>query len=352
MILTADNVLAYLAGKGLADPTAAWTVSARLSRNRNFSAAPAAGGPGLFLKQLRVLAPESVLMMQREATVYWLSQNDPDFAALADLIPPYVLFDGLLKVLVVGLVPVAQGLLRPQEESWGFPVPLGESLGRALAAVHREAGRRMRSDPPRAAFPLEVPGIFTAHRGGPLVRWLGAGQMRLVERVREHPVLAPALDRLAATWSLDAFTHGDLKFENCVVSAGGSEPRIFFVDWELADFGDPCWDLGCLVQAYLYVGLLPVLDRPEESLRERLERAGPRGEAIRAALRGFWRGYGIGPALRERVLGCAAARLIQMALEVMHGRDEPPPMSLSLLEMGAEIAGEPGTAGSSLGVAG
>src|SRR5262249_26815593 len=157
---------------------------------------------------------------------YWLSQNDPDFAPLARLIPPYVLFDGVLKVLVVGLVPGAQGLLRPQEESWGFPVPLGESLGRALAVAHREGGLHMRSDPPRAAFPLEVPGIFTAHRGGPLVRWLGAGQMRLIDHVREHPVLAPELDRLAATWSFGAFTHGDLKFENCVVSAGG---EVFFV---------------------------------------------------------------------------------------------------------------------------
>lgn len=335
MILTADNVLAYLAEKGLADPGAAWTVSAHPSRNRNFSAVPATGGPGLFLKQLRVLAPESVLMMQREATVYWLSQNDPDFTPLTGLIPPYLLFDGALKVLVLGLVPGARSL------------PLGESLGRTLAAVHREAGRRTRSDPPRAAFPLEVPGIFTAHRGGPLVRWLGAGQMRLVDRVREHPVLAPALDRLAATWSFDTFTHGDLKFENCVVSADGG---IFFVDWELADFGDPCWDLGCIVQAYLYTALLPVLDRPEESLRERLERAGPRGEAIRAALQGLWRGYGAAPALLERVLGCAAARLLQMALEVMHGRDEPPPMSLSLLEIGAEVAGGPAEAGRLLGL--
>jgi aminoglycoside phosphotransferase (APT) family kinase protein len=353
MILTEADVPAYLAEKGLADPAAGWTVSASPSRNRNFSAVPATGGPGFFLKQLRVTAPESVLMMQREATVYWLSRNDPDFAPLAGLIPPFGLFDGARKVLVLGRVPGARNLLRHQEEARGFPAPLGEALGKALAAVHHGVGRRMRSDPPRAAFPLEPPGILTAHRGGPLLRWLGPGQMRLVERVREHPVLAPALDRLAATWAFDTFTHGDLKFENCVIASGGGEAsRVFLVDWELADFGDPCWDAGCILQAYLYLGLLPTLARPGEGLRERLERAGARREAMRAALQGFWTAYGPLPELLERTLGCAAARLVQMALEVMHGQAEPPAAALSLLETAAEVAGDPGGAVRLLGLGG
>ena len=73
---------------------------------------------------------------------------------------------------------------------------------------------------------------------------------------------------------------------------------------------------------------------------------------MREALRGLWQGYEGVPAPLERVLGCAAARLVQMALEVMHGREEPPPMSLSLLEMGAEVAADPGGAGRWLGLEG
>jgi hypothetical protein len=345
MILSETNVRDYLATKGLAEPGTAWTVSGSPSRNRNFSASPAGGGAGFFLKQLRVMAPESVLMMQREATVYWLSRNDPDFASLAGLIPPFVLFDGTLKVLVLGLVPGCRNLLRHQEALGDFPVPLGESLGRTLATLHGQVGREMRKAPPRAAFPLEVPGIFTAHRSGPLVRWLGPGQMRLVDQVRAHPILAPALDRLATTWSFDVFTHGDLKFENCVVSAGA----VRIVDWELADFGDPCWDAGCIVQAYLYVCLHPFLPRRGERLRERLGHTGARSEAMHAALSGFWRHSG-SPGGLERVMGCAAARLIQMALEVMHGQGEPPPAALSLLEIGEEILGNPLEAAHLLGL--
>jgi aminoglycoside phosphotransferase (APT) family kinase protein len=173
--------------------------------------------------------------------------------------------------------------------------------------------------------------------------------------VRTHPVLAPALDRLAATWSFDAFTHGDLKFENCVISSGGAaqtgEGPVRIVDWELADFGDPCWDAGCVVQAYLYTCLRPLLGGPGAAPWERFGRAA-------AALGGFWRRYADGleiaaavrAATLERVLGCAAARLVQMALEVMHGQGEPPPIALSLLAAGAEILTSPREAASRLGL--
>jgi hypothetical protein len=159
----------------------------------------------------------------------------------------------------------------------------------------------------------------------------------------------PQLPR-AATWSFDAFTHGDLKFENCVVSTdgvadgaadrAGADPGIRIVDWELADFGDPCWDAGCVVQAYLYVCLRDFLDRRGERLRERLGRAGARAEAMRGALDAFRTGCAAGLDL-ERVMGCAAARLLQMALEVMHGQEEPPPLALSLLDAGEEVLEDP-----------
>lgn len=363
MILSEDNVLAYLADHGLlpAGPGDSWAVSGAPSRNRNFSAVPAHGGAGFFLKQLRVLVPESVVMMQREATVYWLCRNDEDFAGLRSWIPPFVFFDGLLKILVLGLLPASRNLLRHQQELGDFSVPVGEALGEALATVHRRVGLHMRSEPDRAAFPREIPGIFTAHRDGPLVRWLGPGQMRLIDQVRAHPRLAPALDRLAGSWSFDTWTHGDLKFENCVVSRGpDGSPQIRLVDWELADFGDPAWDAGCLVQAWLYVCLSPFLAVRGESLRDRLARAGERAASMRAALRGFWRTYQSGlelegsarDAMLERVLVCTSARLIQMALEVMHGQPEPPPPALSLLEASDEVLSRPRETGCLLGLEG
>jgi hypothetical protein len=49
-------------------------------------------------------------------------------------------------------------------------------------------------------------------------------------------------------------------------------------------------------------------------------------------------------ALTERIMCCAAARMIQMGLEVMHGRAEPTPEAVCLLRTSAEIMARPGEA--------
>ena len=347
MILDEASVPAYLVAKGLAAPSTAWTVSAAPSRNRNFSAAPEGGGPGFFLKQLRVTAPESLLMMQREATVYWLSRNDPDFAELAGLIPPFVLFDGAAKVLVLGLVSGSRNLLRHQEELGGFPVPLAESLGgpwrRSTAgsagrwgAIRRAPPSRSRcrgSSPPTAAVPWSA-GSDRGRCGSSS----GCGRICSWRR--------PSTGSRPAGASTPSPTGTSSSRTAWCPPARTIPSGSWTGSW--ADFGDPCWDAGCIVQAYLYAGLYPFLGRRGERLRERLGQAGERGEALRAALRGFRRHCG--SAGVERTMGCAGARLLQMALEVMHGQEEPPPAALSLLELGEEVLENPLEAAGLLGL--
>ncbi|HKY06208.1 MAG TPA: phosphotransferase [Blastocatellia bacterium] len=291
-------------------------------------------------------------MMQREATIYWLARHDADFEPLKEITSDLLLFDGAMKVIVLRLVPEPENLLRNQERLGSFSVDAAGSLGDALAIIHGRVGLRTRGDPPREAFPLEPPGILTAHRDGPLNQWLGQGQRRLVEIVREHSTLRDSLDSLASSWRFDSFIHGDMKFENCVLSRSDSRGKVEvkIVDWELADFGDACWDVGSLVQAYLYHRIRPSLGQRGVSLEARLENGGDQTGSMRAAVARFWQRYlagrGMGEsesrAFVERAGYCVSARMIQMALEVMHGQPEPPPAALSLLEAGAEIITCPG----------
>ena len=366
MLLSAAGTVDYLRARGLgaapARAGAPWQVQEASSRNRNFAVLPADGEPGWFVKQLRVTAPASVLMMQREATVYWLANHEPDFAPMQALVPDLVLFDGAARILVLALLPKASNLMVDPATRGHSAVVTAERLGLALATLHHAVGRKTSSDPP-PVFPREVPGIFTAHRGGPLVQWLGPGQRRLVERVCSHPRLPTTLDRLAASWTFDSFVHGDVKLENCVASyaapaGAASGPEVKLVDWELADFGDACWDLGCTLQAYLYVCVRTSLGETGLDLGARLAAAGAQAAAMRDALGAFWRRYCAGrgldrearAALLERTMGCAAARLLQMALEVMHGQAEPPSIALSLFEASDEVAGRPLEAAGLLGL--
>lgn len=362
MILTATNVLSFLTERGLCHPRsgddARWLVYEYSSRNRNFAVAQPESGSGFFIKQLAVMAAESVVMMQREATVYWLAENDPDFEPLRTLLPPFVLFEGNLKVIVLGLMPGAQNLMHYQDSAGTFPRVAGQHLGQALAIIHRQTGLKMRSNPPRQAFPIEPPGIFTAHRNGPLIRWLGPGQMRLIDLVRAHPRLPDCLDRIASSWRFDSFVHGDIKFENCVVSPSNGGLLIKLVDWELADFGDPAWDVGCLLQAYIYACIRSSLAHRTIDLQHRLEGSGVQVEPMRCAIKSFWQCYCLAVGFEavsrstflERAIQCASARMIQMALEVMHGQDEPPTMALSLLSASQEVMERPFEAGLLLGI--
>jgi aminoglycoside phosphotransferase (APT) family kinase protein len=356
-VLTRSNVLAYLRARGLCgdenERAAAWRVTEHHSRNRNFAVTSADGAQGFFIKQLRAQDPESFEMLRREARVYELASQDPDFAALRDVTPPFFGFDADARTTILGALD-GESLMQLHQRLGRFPLEVGEQLGRVLATVHRRVGRDIAANPPREVFNLEPPGIFTAHRGGPLVRWLGPGQMRLVEHVRDNKSLARVLDELAATWRRDAFIHGDIKFENCVVANGanardesdsGARADIKLVDWELADFGEPAWDLGSLVQSYLALGLLNAPAAPRGSLLEQLRASSTNFDGMRRAVAAFWSAYreeaASGEPARktvyERALFCTAARLVQSALEVMHGRLRPTPDALSLLAASIEV---------------
>ena len=81
--------------------------------------------------------------------------------------------------------------------------------------------------------------------------------MEIIALLQTDRELGAALDRIADEWWPGALIHGDVRFEN--VLAIGSQPgfdaNVCLVDWETATFGDPCWDLGCLIAEFVHRSL-------------------------------------------------------------------------------------------------
>jgi len=100
------------------------------------------------------------------------------------------------------------------------------------------------------------------------------------------------------------------------------------VDWELADFGEACWDVGSVLQSYLSWDLLSGATVKNEP-----------------AVQTFWQSYceesrlvhESARILLERSLSCAAARMIQSALEVMQGHPQPTEPALRLFNASVEL---------------
>jgi hypothetical protein len=220
-----------------------WQVRSHASRNRNFAVARE-DGSGYFVKQLRVQGAESLRMMEREAAVYGLLTHPG--GTLKDLSPAFYSFDRDSQTLIFALLPGAASVA--QLQSPAFPIALATAAGRTLGLLHRRPIDDLAGVPHAECFDRCPPGIYTAHRSGPLLRWLGIGQLRLIDDVREHTVLAPALDRMSADWRCVRLIRGDVKWENCLwtqVSTGAA--TLKWIDWELADLGVPAgtWAVSC-----------------------------------------------------------------------------------------------------------
>jgi len=306
ILLTPANVIDWLRGQGLAGEDE-WHVADRSSRNRNFACARS-DESGYFVKQLRVQGPASLRMMERECAIYEsATAND----SLKTLMPPFVRFDRAAQALILALLPGAQSVALLQDRTTS--IALARAAAHSLAMLHRQ--------PPFASdlLDLQPPGIYTAHRGGPLLQWLGPSQMKIIERVGASRILSSALDDMAEKWiSHDRHQHpihGDVKWENCLWTAATSS--LHWIDWELADNGDPHWDAGCVVQAYLCNAITT-----QSPLDER-------------AIDAFIDAYD--PNAREPIIRCAAARLIQNALEVTHGQPAPAPLAFAMFDVAERV---------------
>src|SRR5262249_41759348 len=132
-----------------------------------------------------------------------------------------------------------------------------------------------------------------------------------------------------AGWKTDKFIHMDLRWSNCFLprpelkKGAGVDPCLNIVDWELAGWGDPLWDVGTILSNFLsfWVSGIPVTggchpDRYLDAAEVPLER-------LRPAMRAFWLSYLHGREVDNitssqwlvKSVEYAAAQLVQNALE-------------------------------------
>lgn len=347
MILDAANVVDYLVGSGLCGaeprPGERWRGVDHSRRNRNFSVV-GPDGRGFFVKQLRVVEAESLLMLQREATLYWLVANRECFAPLAPLVPPSHGYDARQAILVLGHCEAAART---------SPATMAAALGATLARLHGLDVERCAAAAGQT-FPRQPPGILTAHRGGPLRRWLGEGQRRLVRRFAARPACSAGLDRLAASWGQRALIHGDLRRDNLLPRGGSATARdratgrrqgMLLIDWELVDVGDPCWDLGSALEIFLRPKPVDGSAAGESAEVHDVSMASDPGRSLAVLWDVYRKAALVAEAERSemllRAVRFAGARLLQSALEAQQLERQPTAAATRLLELGHDLLAEP-----------
>jgi hypothetical protein len=320
-------------------------------RNRNFSVATERGA-GYLIKQ--GVGAEKSRLIRHEAEIYRFFASRPELAPLQEYLPRFYLYDAEHCILVVERVGNARSLFEHHTRVGRLSRRLARTLGEILGRFHGKLRAPLTA---ATGFFLDRPPFgLSLHRPDlKILDHSSQAGIELVRIVQGDETACARLDELHAGWRPETLIHGDLRWENCIVAPppAGRPPRIAMVDWELARFGDPAWDVGTVFGEYLAFWLLsaPIgRDLPPE---EFLPYARYPLAVIQPAVQAFWEGYrtrlGAGPEAADasltRAIGYAAVRLLQTAYERLQPANEVTAEAVLLLQLGVNVLQRPLEAG-------
>jgi hypothetical protein len=353
MHLNVPNLAHFLISRGLVSPDAVLAgdlvILDASRRNRNFKVIRSTGS-GLFVKQMRETQPDARETLRREAACYEMARDDP---TLSRLMPRLLFYDAERHLLVLELLPQAESLAdyHAREKTW--PAEIGRMLGEGLGVYHAHAARIVDNEVMRSLFARQIPPVLAWQRGGhAALGQYGRIGPALSALIRQHPEFEALLDAIGAEWRFDSLIHGDMKWDNVLVfpASGGLDFRI--VDWELADLGDPDWDVGAVLQSFLTAWIMSMPIASGLPPEHYVGMAAQPLESMRPVLRAFWeayastRGFAEGdrkPAL-ERSMRFGAARLVWAAFEQRVYATELDPAGTAVLQVSLNILKNPAQA--------
>jgi hypothetical protein len=234
---------------------------------------------------------------------------------LGDISPPCLVVDPVTGLLVFPLL--------GSRRSEAVTGDRARAFGHVLRAVHGAARA------PRPELPVVRPWALALDLGEPALPPLTpASTARAVLSVVSRAEVRTALERLRRTWVADAFVHGDLRSSNVLARPQAvAGPGLWLVDWENAGFGDPSWDVGCVLADWTAPALWSTHDGAML-----LHRTWP-------AFRAFWQAYGGDDA--GRAVAMAGARLLQTCVEWPAGAV---PVRGRVLNLGTNVLASPAAA--------
>jgi phosphotransferase family enzyme len=347
----------YLLSLGLLDITSLVLHGVRIEevpgRNRNFRVL---GGPGqaFFLKQ----APRGEIgtggPLAVESSLYQWVAADARATALRAVFPRRRHYDPARSILVLDLVTDA---VHPQvledEASPDYLAASRRLVATALAECHglpvpRDIGTGV-------ALPDAAPWVFDLARPAPAsLRELAPAQLSVIQAVQSQPAAMAALDRLRDEWRPTRLVHGDFKWSNVLVErdSAGIPVRVVLLDWEMAQLGDPAWDVGAVMHAFIAEAVLGLELTDGTSPEAAAGLLGTLIPRLLPAHRDFWSRYlavarltdAEAEALLHRLTSHVAARLLKSAYEWSQAEVRMPRSAAAILQLAINMLLSPDAA--------
>lgn len=348
--VTAEEAIPYLVQSGLLSPRDIMRGDVRVEdasrRNLNLKVI-SSRGPSFFVKQADSTDCSTVESIRREARYYQFFENGAAVPRRR-LFPRLVHYDADRVVLVLELIPSAISLGQYLNLQAGAPQrETAAAVGRAIAAFQRVRPPQRPSAEQRPDVPWALRFTFPPPD---LLRTSSLGQIEVIRIVQKNGDAWRMMAGVRDAYGGDCLVHGDLRWDNLLMRSphGRTSSRLWVVDWELADVGDPAWDVGSVLAAFLarcVCYMQPGDDINPDSLRSGFVAQLPTAQAEIAA---FWNSYqqsathaesDIAAFLKRATLFCGA-RLLQVAFEWSPGQTLTP-IAACFLQLGLNILRRP-----------
>lgn len=207
----------------------------------------------LFVKQMGT-DPVSAGQFQREINAYALFKNNDEYAVLADLVPDLLDHDDENNIIITRLLPDAKNLSEYYMLTKNFDSNLAKEQAHILSACHIMPDTKTNI----SGFPKILPWVFRLNQFKAGDFFVGnEASTRIIQLIKDNNILQNALIDLAASWQYTHLIHGDIKWINFLATTNNDNKLTQkLIDWELADMGDPLWDVAGLLQSYISIWLL------------------------------------------------------------------------------------------------
>lgn len=206
----------------------------------------------LFVKQMGKDVVTDTLF-QREINAYSLFKNSNEFSSISTAVPELMDYDDDNNIMVTKLLYNSKNLYEHYMLTKNFDLNLAREQAAILSACHVIPDSKTDT----SVFPKVLPWVLQLdkHQAHEFFE-NNEVSANIIHLIKQNQLLQNALINLAASWQYTHFIHGDIKWINFLAIEDSEGFKQKLIDWELADIGDPMWDVAGLIQSYITVWLL------------------------------------------------------------------------------------------------
>jgi hypothetical protein len=160
---------------------------------------------------------------------------------------------------------------------------------------------------------------------------LSPAAKEIIQLIQQNTAFAQNYQGIQSLWKSSTVIHNDIKLDNFLVLAPSN---IYIIDWEIANNGDPLWDVALLFASILQLWLE---HREVSNQMDSLSKFSP-------FCTSFWNSYATHPedqTIRKKVMQFTAIALLKFLIESADNQQSPSRIHLLHLQVAQNILEHP-----------